>query len=452
MTDARAIMVRWLPWLLALAFLMLWQSPVIVAYDDHLTPSRLILEHRRLPAIDECWECHQPPLYYLAGAAALALRRDSAGEISASRAFAALKTLALLFSLGSLALLAALTRRFFPDDPSAQLVALAVAGLTPVFLLSVVMLGNDSAVLFFALLFCWLAAPGPRGGRLSRGRVALLGAVAGAAVLSKYNGFALLPAGLGVVLWRGRHEGLPARALWVRVAVAAAAFLALTGPWFARNMVATGSPIPTRMGQIETIDSERYDLFSLHPLALLRTPFELRARIAPGATRPYLAHQVLTAADTSLWTKTYASWWSDAFYYLPQPAPGWTVARYLAALPVCLMALAGVGLAAWALVRRPRARQRGVAPVASRAGFVAPVLLTVSLLGLYFAFVARYPWVRLGHGRASFLLPLIVPFALGVGLGYAALARRCRAAAIIPVALLVALTAHYALFLGTYYF
>lgn len=84
---------------------------------------------------------------------------------------------------------------------------------------------------------------------------------------------------------------------------------------------------------------------------------------------------------------------------------------------------------------------------------MAPLALTVALLALYLAFVARYPWVRMGHGRAAFLLPLLGPFALSWGLGYATLTtgrgRAWRAVLLGSLAVLVALCVAYEAFLVT---
>lgn len=408
-TLTRAL-IRWLPVLAAIPFALFFVSSAIVSYDDHLTPCQLILEQGGLPAVDACWECHQPPLYYLAGAAMLAAARGLSGALPPSLAFSTLKLLALLLSLGTLALLASLARRYFPDRPGLQLLALVVPLATPRFLLSGVMTGNDGAVLFTGTFVLWLAARGATVERRHLAWAAGLGAAAGLAVLSKYNGFALIPA-VAAGIWAARR-GIGWRRRFVAIAVAAAAFAALTGPWFVRNIVESGTPVPTRMAWGETPDSETYSLFDVRPLALLETPFRLEEVLKPGEGLPYLTHQVLTPADTSLWTKTYALFWADALYYLHQPPAAWTAARYVLAFPVCLVALFGL-LVGWR--RIARGEELG-APHR-----VASLVLVPVLLLLYFAFVVRYPWVRLNHGRASFLLPLLAPFGLCYALGFQAL-------------------------------
>ena len=437
---------RWLPVAAALPLVLLWLGPHIVSYDDHVTPCRMILDDGALPAVDACWECHQPPLYYVVGAVALGVARAATGELGAATSFAALKLLNLLLALGTLALLAALVRRFFPDGPDRLLVqtlALLLALVTPRFVLSSVMMGNDSAVLLLATLALWIAAKPVAG----FGRAAALGAVVGAAVLAKYNGFALVPAAAAAVLWPWwRREATFGRAA-ARLAVAALVFGAVAAPWFVRNLVISGTPLPTRMARVQAIESDAYTLFDLRPLALLETPFRLAERVRPGQTLPYRDLQVLTPADTSLWTKTFALWWHDALYYLPQPAPAWTAARYVAAFPVCLVALLGLAAGLRALGRR-----RGPAPPGA-AGHVAALVVVLALLALYVAFVARYPWVRMGHGRAAFLLPLVGPFALSWGLGWLALtsgrSRAVRGLLLGSLAALVALSVAYEVFLVT---
>ena len=378
------------------------------------------------------------------------MARAVSGALTPSLTFTTLKLLGLLFSLGTLALLVALVRRFFPERPGRQALVLALVLATPRFLLSGVMMGNDAAVLFFATLTLLVAA------RCAEREddwawTATAGVAAGAAVLAKYNALALVPVVGAAAIWPWWRRRSPGRRAALRLAVAAAAFLLVTGPWFVRNVVETGTPLPSRMDRVTDIETDRYCLYDLRPVALLETPFALAERVQPGETLPYRDHQVLTAADTSLWTKTYALWWADALYYLAQP-PAWTTAaRYVAAFPVCLVALFGALFGLRALL----SRKRRLAPAA--ASWVAPLALVPVLLFLYFAFVARYPWVRMGHGRASFLLPLVAPFALCWGLGVDALTERwpgpsMRRLLLSSLAVLVALGVAYTGFLIATYF
>jgi hypothetical protein len=49
---------------MALAFV----TPPEQAYDDHYEPVRIILKEGRLPSAADCWECYQPPAYYVVSA------------------------------------------------------------------------------------------------------------------------------------------------------------------------------------------------------------------------------------------------------------------------------------------------------------------------------------------------------------------------------------------------
>src|SRR4051794_2905135 len=46
-------------------------NPPNNTYDDHLEPIAIVARDERLPSAAECWECYQPPLYYIASAAVL---------------------------------------------------------------------------------------------------------------------------------------------------------------------------------------------------------------------------------------------------------------------------------------------------------------------------------------------------------------------------------------------
>jgi hypothetical protein len=75
--------LRWPTYLVLAAGVALRISLAVVtpadrAYDDHYQPVRIILREGRLPSAADCWECYQPPLYYVISAGCCALTQNLA--------------------------------------------------------------------------------------------------------------------------------------------------------------------------------------------------------------------------------------------------------------------------------------------------------------------------------------------------------------------------------------
>ncbi len=51
-----------------LRLLLFWANPPNNAFDDHFEPIFLIMEEGNIPAKQACWECFQPPVFYLLSA------------------------------------------------------------------------------------------------------------------------------------------------------------------------------------------------------------------------------------------------------------------------------------------------------------------------------------------------------------------------------------------------
>lgn len=152
-------------------------------------------------------QLEQAPGYYvLAGAVLRRLRLESV-EAEAY----ALRVLAVLLSLGVVAIAAGVGRELFPERPALALAVPAVVVFLPQYTALSAAIGNDKlAELAFAGVF-WLAVRGIRRG-FTGPRVAGIGALVAAGMLVKRNALILLP--LLVLLWdlhrwagRGRAWG-----------------------------------------------------------------------------------------------------------------------------------------------------------------------------------------------------------------------------------------------------
>jgi 4-amino-4-deoxy-L-arabinose transferase-like glycosyltransferase len=386
-------LLLWAAWLAVAVPLFLARRALI--YDDHLEPAARILETGAVPAPDDCWECHQPPLYYLMEVGLFAWL--GAGTASERLEAARLLTDALMVVLWLLGAL--LVRRWF-TEPRRRLMALLFYLTLPAFVLLHVLLSNDvlvialAAALFLAATRV-LASPAARASAWAWGQ---LGALAAVMFLAKYNGLAALPA-LAAAAWLANTG----KRRWLLPLAVGAGFLALTGPWAAWNMqrlaklppepttpagprFSLGEPIPLRMhGQ--DWDSPPASYFLSFRLAdLLAEPFtdDPRATYLDllGDARP---------CDLSLPTRTYSLLFNESLHYLPPLPPPLVSALYLFGL--LLLVTGAVGL--WVCLKQ--------APGGVIDRFAA--LFALASLALLLAFNWAYPSPHLVHGKAVFLMP-----------------------------------------------
>ena len=52
----------------ALRFLLFLFNPPTNAFDNHFKPIYLIMQTGSIPAKDACWQCYQPPVFYIISA------------------------------------------------------------------------------------------------------------------------------------------------------------------------------------------------------------------------------------------------------------------------------------------------------------------------------------------------------------------------------------------------
>jgi len=251
------------------------------AHDEwgHYTFARYLATERHLPPpgtrlIEKGDESHQPPLYYALVALAIAWIdlgdglqpvpnpysateggdagvnmwvHDPATESFPYRGTILALHVARLVSvaLSTLGLLATygLGRRLFPQRPELALGATAINAFWPQYLFIGSVVTNDIMVTFCTSWFLFFFL-GPLLSERSQLRDWLgMGLALGSALLSKNNGWALLPvAAVGSAIALGRmvrRQGLSLRLLR-GVLAAGAGLIALTGWWYTRNVLGYG--------------------------------------------------------------------------------------------------------------------------------------------------------------------------------------------------------------------
>lgn len=202
-----------------------------------------LLSEGWLPAPDAGWSTAHPPLFYW-----LVEGARAAGDGSKPAAVHAARVMNALLGVAMAALAGALVLRSDPGRPRRACLALALVLFLPVHLYTSAMLSEEILVAFLvscvAVGVAWdLSSPAPHRTWL---RLALLGAVAGLALLTKLSGLLVIGAGALAYAVDGRSRGRPWAGLG-RGAVFAAVALAVGGWFYAHNWLEYGYLYPHRL-------------------------------------------------------------------------------------------------------------------------------------------------------------------------------------------------------------
>ena len=221
-------------------------------------------------------------------------------------------------------------RRIFPDRPGLALGAMAVVAFNPQFLYMSGAINNDviASTTGAALIYACVDAIGRPCAALADRRAVGIGLLFGLALLAKFNLIFMLPV-IELALWLSRGEGGWRRFVRANLIILAVAGL-IAGWWFVRNHMLYGEA--TGVEKMNAIWGGRNPIRDF-PLALQELPY----------------------AWSALWGR---------FGYGQIPMPD---AAYQAILVICLIALAGLGLAAmrrWRSADRIRRAQCGLVALA----------------------------------------------------------------------------------------
>jgi hypothetical protein len=178
-------------------------NPPNNCFDDHLEPiAKYAIEGRR-PNPESCWQCYQPPVYYVISATVLRATRYLTGDGMAG--WKTVQAVSALASIGTMMLTHLILWLWYPSDRHLCRLALLILAILPVDIYAAGFIGND------AMLVCWstLAVAGysvlARTARLWTG-TALLSAGTILAVWTKQSGAVALLLPCGVLLGLVLHE------------------------------------------------------------------------------------------------------------------------------------------------------------------------------------------------------------------------------------------------------
>jgi len=142
-------------------------------YDvgGHLSYIDRILENHRVPAADDCWECHQPAPYYALAAGALALAKVPSPTEHPEKGYVypgarVLRALDVVLGFATLACWL-LTIRLVLGGVYERVLASAFCTFWPTFALHACRISNDTLLYFFAALSLWQLVSWRKTGRAS---------------------------------------------------------------------------------------------------------------------------------------------------------------------------------------------------------------------------------------------------------------------------------------------
>ncbi|MDR9398535.1 MAG: hypothetical protein RI562_05685 [Salibacter sp.] len=173
--------------------------PPSVLYDDHFQPGKLIYLLERLPSPKMCFECFQPPFFYLLQAIGIKfVHFFSNDEYMVHKA---LQSLTLLFSIGIIP-----TTKIFLDQITKnkfnKLLIFTLIAFLPRLLFITPTHGNDTAVIFFVLVSSIFTIKYFKKSTLRNGLT--LSLFTGIAVMTKSTAIILIPAVLIITLLSGK--------------------------------------------------------------------------------------------------------------------------------------------------------------------------------------------------------------------------------------------------------
>lgn len=413
--PALVVSVVTIYWLVVFAMKMS-KLPVLMGFDipAHLAYLDHVLEFHTLPDPTQGWSSYHPPLFYLLTSAFVTMgdvARDSAAGQVVYRLVSFMSGLTIVWSTHYFAL------RFFRGDPIKTSLATAFAGLLPMNLYASAYVSNESLLAALLSLAMFFACTSIFRTRTTPLQIVSIGAALGLAIATKFSGLALVPVVAGIVavkIWalEGEGESLAARR-GLSAFFGMMIMVALVGGWFyLRNYLEYGEWVIWNVnlpGVTSWWESPGFHTWSYY-LSFgesLRHPFY--------------------AGFHSFWDGIYSTLWGDGLLAgmirSGTRHPYWNydyvTLGYLAALPITLAILIGVGSLFAGAFRDDSLNMR----IASSFVVVVIFILFFSLLIVTF----RVPYYA--QAKAFYILGVTVPLSIAAATGIAFIDEKLRSRA-----------------------
>lgn len=350
--------------------------------------------YRAVPWADQGWSYFHPPLHYALG---WVLAQAGSGEVL----MRGLSLLGSAASLGTAALAAWLARGTAPERPALALVAFVAVACLPVHYFMSPMPGNQLSACFLTAATLAAFTANERRQRASLLGAAGVGVLAGLGLLTKFSGLLSLLVVLGSLalrpLLRGAWSDSAGRVL-ARGALVAGIALAISAPYYARNVAAFGTPFQLSR-DFELVTSVERDQPPGVRTASHYWSFPLEAFSDPNPLSPHLLRSVWASVYLNVWADTYRE--SDVARALEAERGRRESTRMMAVLG--LLPVATFALGAVLALRDVRWDRR-------RSVYVPMLLQTAVSLAAFALFSWQVPiWSAL---KASYFFGLSLPFGL----------------------------------------
>lgn len=280
------------------------------AYDDHYEPVNIILDEGRIPDASDCWECYQPPLYYLVSAAGCSVAQPLARWSGATedtlehvgrRTLQFISLIAGCVTLYVCLLIFRCVRTLTPYEA----LGLALIAFLPRHIYMSAMATNDALTYFVASCAIYAVLRASAAGWPTRGCL-LAGALTGAAVLCKAYGWITVGAVLFAIWLFTCRRSQPATPAGIKRTANKPLFLVagmalFVGIWPAlHNMWVYERPL------VDNFDFHDSPMRFQPPGSLAETSF-ISFRLSSLLRYPWLHMRHVD----SFWTQLYGRLWFD---------------------------------------------------------------------------------------------------------------------------------------------
>lgn len=358
----------------------------------------------------KCWECYQPPIYYLISAYVLKGTNFLLGSSLAG--WKAVQTVGLFASIGTLLLTWQILRLWIPDTRWVRNIALLTLAMLPQDLYASAFVGNDSLLVFCTTLAITGYSIFVHTDHPWRGICLIAAGVVGAVWTKQSGAVSLLLPGMvlvGGVLRRFKVDTLK---LLRPITPAMALVMILSMP------VAMADEIwrTSVTGKFLFSNQHVYDYTKNQPPGSVDLVSFSSFRLIELWKDPVMAPATLP----SFWTELFARVWYDYEpRYLPKTTGTLWLARGLYALGLGITAIAVVGVFVFLF----RGRQRLDA--------LAPLLLFLAYLAVPVLQTSRFPYFS--SMKAIFVLPAVSIAVLFVAFGLLLIPGKLRTVACITL-------------------
>jgi 4-amino-4-deoxy-L-arabinose transferase-like glycosyltransferase len=293
-----------------------WWNPTVNAFDDHWEPILMMMTSGSIPAKDACWQCYNPPVFYIMSAAVGKCLMAALG-LTLLEVEKPLHFLNCIYGILSLVFIYLVLKRFVRSGLSI-VIAFGVVCFLPRHIYMSAMNSNDSISYLFVALSVYLFVITIEK-KLSVVLIIGTSIALSIALFTKYTTYALLPAiGIPLLILLCKNSCISRPKVFVMSVILLILPAALLANYFVANYRHYGALLPWNLAlENPTLnqpqDYDEISYFSFKPWDGITQPF-----ITPGKMH-------------SFWTLIYNGMWFDnqpRFLQLMDSNSDWWVRYY----------------------------------------------------------------------------------------------------------------------------